>query len=166
MRALLLIALLGLTACGLLESRVVGEYSDAGEVLRGDILFDPLSGDGVLALEGERTGLRCEGDIWATDLGSDPLSCSGLEGEYELFCDDARTMAGDWRGRDCSAGVARGKDSRGEAFSFFFGLGAGDAQTFLAAARARADRGRPADDGGLRDHRWGVRAAGARAAQG
>ena len=115
----------------------MGEYAQSGEVLVGDTLFDSFTGDGVLTLVGERTGLRCEGDIWVEDAGRDPLTCQGMTGAFQLFCDDARQVKGDWRARGCEAGAAMGEDSRGETLSFFFGMDPAAEQAFLDAARDR-----------------------------
>ncbi|MEM6491361.1 MAG: hypothetical protein AAF684_05575, partial [Pseudomonadota bacterium] len=130
---------LGVSACGVLTSPIVGEYNDAAEVLTGEVVFDPLQGDGALFLTGERSGLRCEGDIWANNTGADPVTCRGMTGDFLAFCDDGRRIEGDWRARSCSAGAATGKDTRGEDLSFFFGADRDAADAFLAAARRRAD---------------------------
>lgn len=102
--------------------KAIGYYDEYNEVLIGEVTANLLSGGGNFKMEGEISGIKCEGGATLTYMPN-KLTCVGQRGEIFGICSDGRTLKGEYiLTSSCTSGFGKGVDSMGNVFKFIFGL--------------------------------------------
>jgi len=122
----LLIFIIITTGC-VASYKAVGYSEDYNEVFVGEVNANLLSGSGTFKLEGQITGIKCEGASTVT-YTPNPFTCVGQRGEIFGRCSDGRTLQGSYVVTSCTTGYGRGVDSMGNKFIFNFGLSEEEAE--------------------------------------
>lgn len=124
----ILILLLPMVLTGCASHPSIGIFKDYNEIFYGtaapqlNIEASLFVAEGVFSMQGESSGIHCEGRTSLTSIGPPSSKCAGQKGNVSAECDDGRLLSAEWSAESCAVGFGHGQDSDGLAFAFTFGM--------------------------------------------
>jgi len=114
-------------------STVVATADDYDELMVGQLKSNLWSGGAKFSVNGNNSGLSCQGVALppyavANNLS---LSCAGQVGRGNAECSDGRTIEFKWRADSCMRTHGEGKDSIGNTFYFVTGMDEAEAGMYI-----------------------------------